>query len=113
MEKIMIKKILVALVYMCSASVVYADSSETGKITRIIAEGYTKVSIWLDGDDDTSDCAGGGRWTINSNDLLHKEKLSMLLAAATTEKPVHLLGLTTWGCGSWDSNQIYYVDITY
>ena len=109
----MFKEYLITLIFICTSSMVFADANETGKITRLITEGHTTVSVWLDGEDDNSDCPGGSRWTITSDDLLMKEKYSMLLSAATTGKIVHLHGLASWGCGNWDSNKIHYVDITY
>ena len=92
-----------------SASVV-ADGTETGKVTNIIVEGTNIISITLDGTDHTTDCAGGGRWTISSSDALFKEKYSAILAAASSGKTITLFHLGGWGCGNWDSNKVYYVN---
>lgn len=90
-----------------------ADVDETGQITKIIVEGSNIVSVWLSGTDATTECASGGRWTVSSSDLLFREKVSALLAAASSGKNVHLHQTTSWGCGAWNSNKIYYVDVSY
>jgi len=109
---IIIKKMIVLALFLASFNA-YSAVNETGTITRIIVEGNTMVSVWLSGVDDSTECASGSRWTIASSDLLFKEKVSTLLAAASSGKQVHLHHLTAWGCGNWDSNKIYYVDVTY
>jgi len=109
----MLKKLLQIVVVVLLTSNSYADVDETGTITRIIVEGSSIVSVWLSGIDITSECSGGTRWTIQNSDPMFKEKVSALLSAAAAGNTVHLFHLTSFGCGNWDSNKIYYVDVTY
>jgi len=110
----MLKKLVIGFLFLGISKVALADADETGKITNIIVEGNSIVSVWLDGADVSTECTGGGRWTIsNTNDSLFKEKVSTLLAAASTGKTVHLHHLAGWGCGAWESNKIYYVHVSY
>ena len=103
-------KILTVFILVLSTSFLYAAVDESGRITRIIVEGNQWVSVWLDGVDITSDCSGGGRWTVNHSDVLFKEKLSMLISAATAQKRVRLHGLE---CGGWHGNKIYFIEVRY
>lgn len=107
-----ILRILLYLLFLIS-NAASADVDETGKITRMIIEGNSMVSVWLDGPDVTNECDNGSRWTLSSSDLLFKEKLSLLLSASSQNKSVHLHHLTPWGCGNWSSNKIYYIDVKY
>lgn len=108
------KHFIVICFLICLSSPAIADVNETGKITRIITEGDQWVSVWLDGQDDTTECSGGSKWTISKkNDPMFKEKMSVLLTAALTKKVVRLRHISAWGCGGWDSNRIYYIDIDY
>lgn len=91
----------------------FAATDETGHITRLIVEGNHYVSVWLNGPDDLSECSGGSRWTVHDSDVLFKEKLSVLLTAASSNQSIHLHGITGWGCGGWESNKIYYIDVKY
>ena len=110
----MIKKYFMGCLVAVLAATVSADVDESGKITKIIVEGNSHVSVWLDGVDVTTECVGGGRWTLNSsNDLLFKEKVSTLLAAASAGKNVLLRHISSWGCGAWNSNTIYLIQVTY
>ncbi len=86
-----------------------ADAEETGRITRLQVEGSTLIMVWLDGPDDKSECSGGDRWTIHTNDALLNEKLSMLMKAEATNKQIKLRHIPGWGCGTWDTNKIYSV----
>lgn len=109
----MFKKILFIFLLLSLTNSVFADVDQTGKITRIIVETQNIVSVWLDGASNTTECTGGTRWTITSDDLLFKEKLSILIAAASSGKTVHLHHVTSYGCGNWNSNRIYYADVVY
>jgi hypothetical protein len=105
---------LVFIVAALFIGAVKADTNETGYISRIIVEGDSTVSVWLDGVDDLSECNGGSRWTVTIiGDQLFKEKVSILLTTATSRQKVHLHGLTGYGCGNWESNKIYYIDVMY
>ena len=109
-----IKKTIQGLIFFMFSQYVFASVDETGKIIRLIVEGNAIVSVWLNGTDVNTECSGGSRWTLqNSNDGLFKEKLAMLLAAAASGEAVHLHHLTAWGCGNWNSNRIYYVDVVF
>jgi hypothetical protein len=93
-----------ALTQLASAAV-----DESGLVANIIVEA-NYASIWLNGADPTTECVGaGGRWTINNTDVTFKEKLAMLMAAATAGKTVSLRSTGT--CGNWGSNIIYYVNV--
>lgn len=108
------KLIVGALLFVFFTADVYADVAEEGKINRIIVEGQSMVSVWLDGTDNNSECAGSGRWTINkSEDQMFKEKLSTLLSVAQSKQTIRLFHLTSYGCGSWNSNKIYYINVAY
>jgi len=109
----MCKKLFFVILLSIIYSIAFADVDETGKITQIIVEGDSIVSVFLSGTDVVSECTGGARWTVDSSDSLFKEKVSILLTAASAGKTVHLHHLYGWGCGGWDSNKIYYVDVQY
>ena len=92
----------------------YANSTETGKIFRIIPSGSSviRVSVWLDGVDDLSECAGGNRWTIEKgDDSGFKEKLATIYLAYALGKTVSFTHGSWLGCGAWDSRKIYNIDI--
>lgn len=96
------------------AGLAQANSSETGRVTTIIVEGTDLISINLSGMDATSECSGGGRWTINrTTDPLFKEKYAAILAAAASGQEITLVHLSSSGCGDWTSNKIYYVQTNY
>ena len=110
----MMNKYFMGCLVAVMTSTVSADVDESGKITRIIVEGNNHISVWLDGVDVTTECVGGGRWTLNSSkDSLFKEKASTLLAAASAGKTVLLRHISSWGCGTWNSNTIYLIQVTY
>ena len=92
---------------------VTADGTEIGKVKNIIVESTNIISVTLEGVDHTADCAGGGRWTISTSDPLYKEKYAAILTAANTGKTITLFHLSSWGCGTWDSNKVYYVNTNY
>jgi hypothetical protein len=72
------------------------------------------VSVWLDGTDNNSECAGSGRWTINkTEEQMFQEKLLKLLTAAKPKQTIRLFHLTAHGCGNWNSNKIYYINVAY
>lgn len=87
-----------------------AAVNESGLVTNIIVEANI-ASIFVSGADAVSECAGGGRWTILNTDVTFKEKLATLLAAASAGKTVYLHSTGT--CGNWNSNIIYYVNVSY
>ncbi len=97
------------------ASQANSTAQETGKITSLIVESDHVISVLLDGTNDTTDCTGGGRWTVSTSDALYKEKYAALLSAATTYKTITLFknGGGGEGCSHWDSNKIYYIRIDY
>ena len=109
------KNIIIAVTLLLFTSIASANGVyETGKIVRIVPSGSNFISVWLDGADDNSLCEGNGRWTIQTaNDPLHEQKYSKLLAAATTGATVRLFHLETSGCGNWDSNRIFHVDLRF
>ena len=110
MKNIAAKLSVLLLLYAFNGQQVYANGSETGTITGIIVEGKTKISVWLDGIDYTDECAGGARWVIDTTDPLYKEKYSVVLSAAFTNKKVRFQYITSWGCdSSWNGNRVYYV----
>lgn len=105
-------KPLFALALLFASWSVSADAYEEGKITKLIVEGNHKVSVWLSGQDNTNDCSSGSRWTIDSNtDKLFKEKYSALLAAYSAQQTVTLRHLTSNGCGFFNGNKIYQVQL--
>ena len=85
----------------------FADAEEVGTVSRLQVEGSTLVMVWLNGKDDLSECSAGTFWTIHVSDALIKEKLSMLLTAEATNRQIKLRHLSSWGCGTWESNKIY------
>jgi len=92
------------------SNIALADGSEKGKVKNIIVESDNIISVVLDGPDYTTECSGGGRWTISTSDKLYKEKYSAILAAASSGKTITLFHLGGLGCGNWDSNKVYYVN---
>lgn len=102
---------LIALILVSTNA--FANVYETGKITRMVAEGESFVSVWLDGSDDISECTGGERWTLETSDPLHKEKYAALLSAAAAGKVIKLIHLSGSDCGQWASNKIYLISIEY
>jgi len=108
----MLKNFICLIILLTAANIANANVDEEGKITRIIIEGNI-ASIWLDGADVLTDCAAGSRWTVRGDDGLFREKLSALLSAAAAGNTVKLRHLTSNGCGGWDSNKIYYVQVIY
>jgi len=109
------KNIIITMMLLSFTSVVSANNFyETGKVSRIVTSGTDFISVWIDGVNNTSQCSGGERWTINVNgDSLYKEKYSLLVAAATAGTPVRLFHLGSRGCGNWNSHQIHHVDVRY
>jgi len=108
-------KCLVLMIFFASGTV-FANGSETGKIINIIAEGSGAsgvVSVWLDGADYKAECTSGDRWTMQSTDAIFKEKYAALMAAAVAGKQVTLYYTTSMGCGSWNSNTIYFINTVY
>ena len=101
------------LVFLLFCANAQADSSEQGRITSIIVEGASLISVWLDGTDHTAECTGGSRWTLVNTDPLFKEKYAALLAAAAAGQSVSLLHLSTSGCGPFNGNTIHYVATNY
>lgn len=101
-------KKLIGLCSLLIAINVSADVLETGTVSKIILES-NKLSVFLSGADDLTDCAQGGRWTMTTDDPLFKEKYSAILAAASAGKTISLKHLAINGCGWLDSNKIYYV----
>lgn len=92
----------------------YASSSETGKITKIVnsSGGVNRVSVWLNGVDDQSECPAGDRWTIEQGlDPGFKGKLATILLAYALKETVSFYHSSPSGCGSWDSRKIYYIEI--
>ena len=83
--------------------VAWANSEETGHITRLLVEGSSTiyVSVWIDGTDNTSECSGGARWTIQDDQNGFREKLSMLMLAYAKNEQVRLYYASSSGCGSW------------
>ena len=80
----------------------YADSTETGKITKVItSRGSTgEVFVWVNGVDDSTECPGGARWTIEeSADPAYKSHLATLFLAYTLNKTVTLYYGDWLGCG--------------
>lgn len=108
-----IYRVLLLLILNLYSLQVQAGVDETGTIDRIIVESNSLVSVWLSGPDVVTECVGGYRWTVSNTDGLFKEKLSLLLTAASQNKIIHLHHTTGWGCGNWDSNKIYYIDVKY
>ena len=97
---------------------VFADVDQTGDIVRLIVEGNLEVnqtvSVWLSNNPSNSECASDGRWVVDAaNDVMAKEKISTLLAAATSNRPVHLHHLSVQGCGPFGAKKIWFVDVTY
>lgn len=106
------KKIIVLLCFFLMSYTAQASVQETGKVTRVIVESGDILSVWLSGPDQASECSGGGRWTILGSDSLFKEKLSLILTAASQGKDVKLYRVDG-PCGPWDSNSAYYVDVSF
>ena len=104
-------RVLIFISLFVFSAVSNAAVSETGVITKLTVETGGIVSVWVDGNDDLSECPGGSRWTIQSSDALFNEKLALLIASASQKKAVNLYHTT--GCGTWDSNNIYYVSVDY
>ena len=106
------RTIFVVFLLLCSVSA-SADVYETGFITQLQMEGQDLVVVWLDGPNDSSECSLGERWTVSkSSDAAFDEKLSFLLAAKAAHQQVKLRHLTSWGCGTWNSNKIYSIQLT-
>jgi hypothetical protein len=108
----MLKLILtITLVFLSNA--VSANAVEAGKINRFMMESNSIISVWLDGTDDITDCAGGARWSLHTDDTLYNAKLSLLLTAYTTDKVVKLFHTPGWTCGGplGNANRIYSIDV--
>jgi hypothetical protein len=107
-------KILSCLLLAAAASVASADYTETGKITQIMVEGDNRVSIYLDGADNTSECSGGGRWTLELGaDPLFESKYSAILAAASAGQTVTFKYVSSRGCGIFNGSRIYALGVKY
>lgn len=106
-------KFIVALALIVLSFNSYADASETGKVARILPEGNSIISIWLDGTDDNSACQGNGRWIINTTDPLYKEKYSLVLAAAAQGKSITLRHVSSSACSAMNANTVYYVSVNF
>lgn len=91
-----------------------ADTYRTGKITRLIVEADT-VSVWLAGDAPSTECQADGRWVVtnNASEKTFKEKVALLITAASSGRPVGLHHDATQGCGTFGAKKIYYVDTSY
>jgi len=107
------KRIIFIILPLIISSIANADVTVVGKIKNIEIDGQSIVSVWLDTTANTTECSGGWRWTVANTDALFKEKLSTLLAAAAAGRTVTLFHLSGWGCGNWNSNKIYYVNVQY
>ena len=103
-------KVVVVMVSLSISTLAWSHAYETGRITRIIAEGSNVVSVFLDGSDNTSYCSKGWRWTLYTTDAMFESKYSLLLAMAAQNKPIKLMHHSTSSCGGWESNRIYYID---
>lgn len=104
------KVFLSAFLFFSLMQLASAAVDESGQVANIIVEA-NYASVFLNGTDANSECSGGSRWTINTADVTFKEKLAMLIAAATAGKTVYLH--STGVCGNWASNTIYYVSVAY
>lgn len=85
---------------------VMASVVEEGKIDDFIIEGDI-ISIWLSGENDLSECAGGARWTMQESDANYEAKISAILMVAASNKEIKFK--STGSCGNWASNKIYYI----
>ena len=113
MKTLMINVFLLLLIPAFS----FANSSETGKITKLITQGgtigATVISVWLNGTDDTTDCSGGDRWVIQNNKTTgFKEKFTTLLLAYEQNKTITLSHDSNLGCGHQNSRLIYQITLT-
>ena len=95
----------------------YANSTETGKITKLITQagtiGATVISVWLNGTDDTTECSGGDRWVIQHNKTRgFNEKFTTLLLAYEQNKTITLSYDSNLGCGHGNSRLIYQITLT-
>ena len=106
-------KFILVLILALMSNAVFANASETGKINRFMMESNSIISVWLDGTDDISDCAGGARWSLHSTDDLYQAKLSLLLTAYSTQAAITLFHAAGWTCGGPQSNanRIYSIDV--
>ena len=93
-------------------SIASADHNEVGTVNNIILESNI-LSVWLNGPDVTTDCSGGSRWTMTTEDPLFKEKYSAILAAAASGKTVDFRHVTSSGCGFVNGNKIYFVKVIF
>jgi hypothetical protein len=107
-------QILSCLLLAAAASVASADYTETGKITQIMAEWDNRVSVYLDGADNTSECSGGGRWTLELGaDPLFEAKYAAILTAASAGQTVTFRYVSSRGCGIFNGSKIYLVSVKY
>jgi hypothetical protein len=112
-RKMKILTILIGLTYLIG-STCNADTHQTGKISRVVAEGNRTVSVWLENQPTNAECPSDGRWVLEfQNDLLAKEKYSAILAAAVSKQVVGFHFMTSLGCGAFGAKKIYYVDLNY
>ncbi len=101
------------LIFLIVPSMLFADGSESGKITQIKIRSNNRISVWLDGTNFNDDCSGGAQWTMLETDDLFKEKLSLLYMAAASDETVKLTHLSSWGCGTWTSNRIAEITVQF
>lgn len=106
-------KIIVLLALLVISISAKAHVVEAGKVTRILPEGSSVISIWLDGTDNSTLCSGGSRWTLSTSDPLYKDKYSLILMAAAQGKAVRFLHVEGSACGPFIGNAIHYVDVSF
>jgi hypothetical protein len=102
--KILRNALLAAIIPTFFATTAFASTTHTGNVYLIGPGGANGivVSIFLNTPAPAGECAaGGGRWTIQTDDPLYKTKMATLLTAASTGKSVTLVSTGT--CGAWGS----------